>query len=217
MRHGCRQPNPTAPRRQHHQACHAQRQLIAALGSGQRVHLVHHHGGQPGKHRWRVRQRQQHRQALRRRQQHIRRINPLPRAPIGRRIAGARLDGDGKPHLLDRPQQIARDVGGQRLQRTDIQRMDAGAGRFRQAPPASAETPPGSCRRRSARSAARSRRHAPPPAWQADAAAAPTPGRRTTRQKVPAMFWPSEGVLLRLAPRGKPARARHRPNSMPQI
>ena len=71
MRHRRRQPDAAAGGRQRHQPRDAQRQLIAALGAGERVHLVHHHAGKAGEHRRRVRQRQQHRQALRRGQQDV--------------------------------------------------------------------------------------------------------------------------------------------------
>ena len=83
---------------------------------------------------------------------------------------------DRQAHLGDRRFEIARDVDRQRLQRRDVERVQArrrGAcrGRWKPAscallrcrrarstPPASAEIPPASCRRRSARSAAPSGR-----------------------------------------------------------
>ena len=52
--------------------------------------------------------------------------------------------------------------------------------------PASAEIPPASCRRRSARSAAPSARRAPSPAARADARAAPSRASRTSARTVPA-------------------------------
>ena len=48
---------------------------------------------------------------------------------------------DGQPHLLDRPRQVARDVGGQRLQRADVQCVDAGARRLRRVRPGWAGSP----------------------------------------------------------------------------
>ena len=130
MRHGGRQSDPPQPRRQRGQPRHAQRQLVAALGAGERVDLVHHHACQAGEHLRRIGQRQQHREALRRGQQDVRRLGALARAAVGGRVAGARLDADRQAHLLHRPQQVAGDVGGQRLQRADIQRVQAGTRGF---------------------------------------------------------------------------------------
>ncbi len=56
MRHGRGQADATARWRQCHQPRHAQCQLVAALGAGERVHLIHHHAGQAGEHCRRVRQ-----------------------------------------------------------------------------------------------------------------------------------------------------------------
>ena len=53
---------------------------------------------------------------------------------------------------------------------------------FHSTPPSSAETPPASCRRRSARSAAPNARRAPSPAVRADARAAPSRAARTSAQ-----------------------------------
>ncbi len=125
MRHRRRQPDAAAPRRQHCQPRDAQRQLIAAFGAGQSMHFVHHHGAKAGEHRGCIRQRQQHRQALRRGQQQVRWVGTLARTAIGRRVAGARFDRNRQAHFLDRPHQVARDVCGERLQRADIQRMEA--------------------------------------------------------------------------------------------
>ena len=71
MRDRRRQPDAAAARRQRDQPRDAQRQLVAALGAGQRVHLVHHHGAQAAEHARRIRVGQQHRQALRRGQQDV--------------------------------------------------------------------------------------------------------------------------------------------------
>ena len=132
MRDCRRQTDAAACGCQCHQPRDAQRQLIAAFGAGQCVHLVHHHAGKPREHRCGVRQRQQHRKAFRRGQQDVRRLDTLARAAVGGRVAGARLDRYRQPHLLDRPRQVARDVGGQRLQRADVQRVDAGTRRLGQ-------------------------------------------------------------------------------------
>ena len=110
---------------------HAQRQLVAALGAGQRVDLVHHHACQAGEHA------AAHRAAT-----------AAPRgfpawsagcAAALARCRARRLAGvspvrvsmrDRQAHLLDRARQVARDVGGQRLQRADIERVQAGPRRF---------------------------------------------------------------------------------------
>ncbi len=52
---------------------------------------------------------------------------PLPRPPRHRRIAGARLGADRQLHLGDRRHEVARDVDGQRLQRRDIESVQAAA------------------------------------------------------------------------------------------
>ena len=106
----------------------AEREQVAALGGDQRVQLVEDHAPQAaeqvrrasadasssascsgvvsrmsgGSRRWRCR--------LRR-----------------RRVAGARLQPDRQAHLGDRPLEVARDVDRQRLQRRDVERVEAAA------------------------------------------------------------------------------------------
>ena len=53
------------------------------------------------------------------------RLLALALAPRMRRVAGARLDADRQAHLRDRRFEIARDVDGERLERRDIERVDA--------------------------------------------------------------------------------------------
>ena len=79
------------------------------------------------KQKRRVVGRQQQRQLLRRGQQDIRRIAPLPLPPRHRRVAGAGLDLDRQAHLGDRRLQIARDIDRERLQRRDVERVQAAA------------------------------------------------------------------------------------------
>ena len=55
-------------------------------------------------------------------------MGALPLAAVLRRVAGPRLDPHRQAHLLDRPGQIARDVGGQRLERRDVERVQAPGG-----------------------------------------------------------------------------------------
>ena len=125
---------------------------------------------------------EQQRELLGRGEQDVGRIAALALALRGRRVAGARLDADRQRHLGDRAFEIARDVDRERLERRDVERVqaaraaDAAAGgdelscrcALRGSCLASAcsrsamlnlhqrrqETPPASCRRRSARSAA---------------------------------------------------------------
>ena len=81
------------------EARQAERELVAALGAGEGVDLVHHRRAEPAEHGARLRQRQQQRQAFRRGQQQVGRRRALPGAAVLRRVAGARLDADGQAHL----------------------------------------------------------------------------------------------------------------------
>jgi hypothetical protein len=89
-----------------------QAQQVAALAGRKGVDLVDHHGLQIGEHREAVGIGQQQRQRFRRRQQDGRRPAPLARLLVRTGVAAAALDADVEPHLGDRPQQIALDVGG---------------------------------------------------------------------------------------------------------
>ena len=111
-------------------------------------------------HRRRVGQREQQREAFGRGEQQVRRRLALAAAFVAARVAGAGVDAERQRQLVDRPGQVARDVGGQRLQRADIERVQARARAQRRGRSGWAGTPPASCRRRSARSAGRSRRPA---------------------------------------------------------
>jgi hypothetical protein len=55
----------------------------------------------------------------------------LAGAAILGRVAGARLDRDGQAHLLDGRRQVARDVDSQRLERRDVEGVQAGTRRLR--------------------------------------------------------------------------------------
>ena len=70
---------------------------------------------------------EQQRKLLRRREQNVRRIAALALALRCRRVAGARLDADRQAHLRDRLFEIARDVDRERLQRRDVERVQAAA------------------------------------------------------------------------------------------
>jgi len=73
----------------------------------------------------------QQRHLFRRRQQDIRRVQLLALALGVRRIAGAVLDRDRQAHLGNGLHEIALNVDGQRLQRRDIECVDACEGRAR--------------------------------------------------------------------------------------
>jgi len=102
-----------------------QRQLVAALGAGERVHLVHDQGREAAEHRRRLWQRQQHRKAFGRSKQDVRWGLALASAPVGRRIAGPGFYRNGKLKALDEGHEVAGDIGRQRLQRTDVERVQA--------------------------------------------------------------------------------------------
>ena len=193
------------------------------------MQLVEHDALERGEQKRRVVGRQQQRQLFRRGEQDVRRIAPLPLPPRHRRIAGAGLDLDRQPHLGNRRLQIARDVDRERLQRRDVEGVEAAGAlhaaaggdevllaaalskrRKKTAPPASAEIRPASCRRRSARSAARSGRRGPLPAAPADARAATSRAPRTTpeavgQQRSRFKRREGQGIGRRHARRGKPS------------
>ena len=148
----------------------------------------------PAKKRSRIRRGDQQRQLLGRGQQDVGRVEllalPLVR-PACRRCASRCVIG--RPISRDRLVEVALDVDGQRLQRRDVERVDAAmrlAGLAlrprRRDRSATAGSRPASCRRRSARSAAPSARPRPWPAARADAAAAPSRAPRTSRRRPPA-------------------------------
>ena len=122
-----RQADRAHLRRQPPQPRQPERQQIAALGGDQRVQLVEHDALQRREQKRRVVGRQQQRQLLGRGEQDVRRIAPLPLPPRHRRVAGAGLDLDRQPHLGDRRFQIARDIDRERLQRRDVEGVEAAA------------------------------------------------------------------------------------------
>ena len=75
---------------------------------------------------------EQQAERFRRGQQDLRRPHPLPGLAVGGRVAGPGLDPDVEPHLADRVEQIALDVDRQRLERRDVEGVEALAGRFDQ-------------------------------------------------------------------------------------
>ena len=91
------------------------------------MQLVEHDALQRREQKRRVVGRQQQRQLFGRGEQDIRRIAPLPLPPRHRRVAGAGLDLDRQTHLGDRRFQIARDIDRERLQRRDVEGVQAAA------------------------------------------------------------------------------------------
>src|SRR3546814_7725772 len=81
--------------------------LVAALAAGEGVQLVDHHALQAAEHLRRVVVAQQQGEGFRRGHQDARRRPPLALALRLRRVAGARLAGDGQAHLLDRLGEVA--------------------------------------------------------------------------------------------------------------
>ena len=196
-------------RREAKQPRQPERKQVAALRGDQRVQFVEDHALERAEQIRRVGGREQQRKLLRRGEQDVRRITALALPFRGRRVAGAGLDPDRQPHFGDRRFEVARDVDRERLQRRDVERVQAAralkvaAGgdelafcrhgcRWRgedgrSIRPGSAEIRRASCRRRSARSTAPSGRRAPWPEVRADARAASSRGRRTSARMVRAM------------------------------
>ncbi len=139
-----REPDAGELRREAKQPRQAEREQIAALRGHQRVQLVEDHALERAEQIRRVGGGEQQRHLLRRGQQNLRRIATLALALRGRRVAGAGLDADRQPHLGNRRFQIARDIDGKRLERRDVERVqaavaaDAAAGRDELSPCAAA-------------------------------------------------------------------------------
>ena len=110
----------------------------------------------------------------------------------------------GKPICCDRRQQVAGDVDGQRLERRNVERVQAGALLARacacDSATGSAGSRPASCRRRSGRSAGSSGAAPPARAARADAPAAASRAPRTSRER------PAAAAGDRLAPARTEAR-----------
>ena len=121
--HRGRQRRAAHGRRDPLQSGQRQSQQIAAFLRGEGVHLVDHHALQIGEQRHTVRVRQQQAERFRRGQQNIGWAAALARLAVRRGVAGAGLDGQVEPDLLDRRLEIALDVHCQRLERGDIERM----------------------------------------------------------------------------------------------
>ena len=92
------------------------------------MQLVHHDAAQARKHRGGLGIGEQQRQGFRRGQQDVGRVQALAYPSVLGRIAGPGLAAHGQPHLLDGGAQVARDIGGERLQRRDVKGVQAAAG-----------------------------------------------------------------------------------------
>ena len=210
--HRRRQPDGLQAGREAAQPRQAERQQMAALGGDQRMQLVEDDVAQVREEARGVRRGDQQRQLLGRGQQDVGRLSFWRWRLCARRVAGARLDRDRQAHLVDRLAEVALDVDGQRLQRRDVERVDAACASpglrlrpRRRDRSASAGSRPASCRRRSARSAAPSCPAGPRPAVRAGAARGDQPARRTSRTNGSGSMAP---VGLRLQSR----LARHAPD-----
>ena len=118
-----RQPHPAVIRREALQPRQTQTEQVPALVGRQRVQLVEDDAAQIAEESVAVLVGQQQRQALRCGHQDMRRALTLARAAVSRRVTRPRLGGDGQPHLPQRGFEISADVGRQRLERRNIERV----------------------------------------------------------------------------------------------
>ncbi len=112
-------------RRQHKQPGEIERQQIAALGCHQRMQFVEHDAAQRAKEIRRVGGSEQQSELFRRGQQNVWRLAALSLPLRSRRIARAGFQPHVKPHLAHRDFQVARDVDGKRLERGDVEGVEA--------------------------------------------------------------------------------------------
>ena len=101
----------------------AERKVMAALGRRKGMQLVDDDAAQAREELLGVGVAQQQRQRFRRRHQQVGRPLALAQAPALRRVAGAALGAHRQLHLGDRQLEVAADVGRQRLQRRDVERV----------------------------------------------------------------------------------------------
>ena len=189
---GGREPDAARLRRMRGHARQGQREQHAALRGHHGMQFVEDDGAQVLQQMCGMRIGHHERHLLRRGDQDVGRVLALAHALVLRRVAGAGLDGDGQPHLPDGCLEVAGDVHRQRLERRNIERVDAAAACAAQtARRGWAGSPPASCRHRWARSAARCRLPPHDPAPPADAAAATSRARRTSSGCVAENSWPA--------------------------
>ena len=103
----------------------AERQEVAALRGRHRMDLVHNHAFEVGKEFLGMIGGKKQRELFRRGQQYVRRRPSLALTHMGRRIPRPAFDPDAKPHVLDRPHQVALHICCQRLQRRDVERVQS--------------------------------------------------------------------------------------------
>ena len=125
LRNGRRQADGLQRRHKPAQPRQAERQQMAALRGHQRMQLVENHVAQAGEEPVGGRRGDQQRQLFGRGEQNVGRVDLLALPLVRRGVAGAGLDGHRQLHLADRLAEIALDVDGQRLERRDVERVDA--------------------------------------------------------------------------------------------
>ena len=121
--HRRREPDAPETRRHRLQLGEAEHELVAAFRFRERMDLVHDYTAEPREDACRVLVGEEEREALGRRQQDIWRVGPLPPLLRVGGVARPVLDPDRQAHLIDGCPQVAPDVGRQRLQRRDVDRM----------------------------------------------------------------------------------------------
>ena len=165
------------------------------------MQFVEHNAPERAEHVRRIGAREQQRKLLRRGEQDVGRIPALALAFGCGRVAGARFEPDSQAHLLHRNFQVARNVDRKRLQRRNVQSVQAlrahqrASGRSQVARPHIAlaqldERRQEACERLAAAGrrdqAALTALPSLSPASRADAHAAASPGLRTSAQRRPA-------------------------------
>jgi hypothetical protein len=128
----CREADAAEPGRDFLEARHGKAEEVAAFAGGEGVDLVDDDGGEVAEEEVAVLVAEEEAERFGRGQQHLRRADALALLAVGRRVAGAGLDADGEVHLLDRSEEIALNVGCERLQRRDVEGVEAVGGRFDQ-------------------------------------------------------------------------------------
>ena len=122
---GRREPDRLQARRQRPEPRQAERQEIATLVGDERVEFVEDDGVEVGEKARRVGGGQEERCLLRRRQQDVGGFQLLPLALGDRRVAGARFKFHRQPHLRHRRFKVPGNIDRERLQRRDVERVDA--------------------------------------------------------------------------------------------
>ncbi len=122
---GGREADAAEIRAQGLEARDEQHQLLAALVLGHGVDLVHDDAFEVGEDAGRVLVAQEEREGFGGGQEDVRRVGALALSGGLPGVAGAVLDPDGEGHLGHGGGQVALDVGGQGLERADVDRVHA--------------------------------------------------------------------------------------------